>query len=204
MQFAGIIKSWNDERGYGFIEPTLGGEDIFVHVKAYRSRGLRPTVGQCVTFEVEVNANGKKRARRVEMVQPSRRRLHARTQGSSRRSGSSYVAIALFGLVYIIAAFIWHVPGWVASLHVVASIAAFLAYAIDKSAAASGARRIPENTLLMLGLAGGWPGAIVAQQMLRHKSIKQPFRSAFWATVIMNVLAFLLLVSPYWKAVFPA
>jgi uncharacterized membrane protein YsdA (DUF1294 family) len=105
---------------------------------------------------------------------------------------------------YLIAAFIGHVPGLVALLYVVASIAAFLAYAIDKSAATSGARRIPENTLLLLGLAGGWPGAIVAQQMLRHKSIKQPFRSAFWGTVILNVLAFLLLGSRYWKAVFPA
>lgn len=107
----------------------------------------------------------------------------------------SYLPIALFGLVFLIAASIWQVPGWVGLLYVVASIAAFLAYAIDKSAAASGAWRIPENTLLLLGLAGGWPGAIVAQRLLRHKSVKQPFRTLFWGTVIMNVIAFLALGS---------
>lgn len=204
MQFAGMIKSWNDERGFGFIAPTLGGEDIFVHVKAYRSRVSRPAVGQRVTFEVEVDAHGRKRARRVELAQPSRRRVHARTQPSSRGGAISYFAIALFALVFLMASFAWQVPGWVALLYIVASITAFLTYAIDKSAAASGAWRIPEQTLLLLGLAGGWPGAIVAQQVLRHKSIKQPFRSAFWGTVTINVLAFLLFGSRYWHTVLRA
>ena len=201
MQFAGMIKSWNDERGFGLIAPTLGGEDIFVHVKAYRSRTPRPAVGQRVTFEVEVNAHGRKRARRVELVQPSRQRVHARTRRSSRGGAISYLAIALFALVFLMASFAWQVPAWIALLYIVASITAFLTYAIDKSAAASGAWRIPEQTLLFLGLAGGWPGAIVAQQMLRHKSIKQPFRLAFWGTVIINVLAFLLFGSRYWRTV---
>jgi uncharacterized membrane protein YsdA (DUF1294 family) len=47
----------------------------------------------------------------------------------------------------------------------------------------------------MLGLIGGWPGAIVAQQLLRHKTSKASFRLAFWATVVLNIAAFLLLVS---------
>lgn len=195
MQFAGTIKSWNDARGFGFIEPTLGGEDIFVHVKAYHSRASRPVIGQRVTFEVEVNAEGKKRARRVELIRPSRPRMRAPAKRPLPGAAISYLAIALFGLVFLAAAFFWRVPGWVALLYVVASITAFLAYAIDKSAATSGAWRISENTLLLLGLAGGWPGAIVAQRLLRHKSVKQPFRTVFWSTVVMNVFAFLALGS---------
>jgi len=41
MRIEGVIKSWNDERGFGFIEPTQGGQEIFVHVKAFRTRAER-------------------------------------------------------------------------------------------------------------------------------------------------------------------
>ena len=50
-------------------------------------------------------------------------------------------------------------------------------FAWDKHTAIKGQWRIPEKTLLMLALAGGSPGAIVAQQRLRHKTRKQPFRA---------------------------
>lgn len=196
MQFAGTIKTWNDERGFGFIEPTLGGEDIFVHAKAYRSGAARPAIGQRVTFEVEANPDGRKRARQVELIQPARRRVRAAARRRPPPGGAlSYLAIALFGLVFLAAASFCQVPGWVGLLYLVASIVAFLAYAIDKSAATSGAWRISENTLLLLGLAGGWPGAIVAQRLLRHKSVKQPFRTAFWGTVLLNALAFMALAA---------
>jgi uncharacterized membrane protein YsdA (DUF1294 family) len=69
-------------------------------------------------------------------------------------------------------------------------------YAVDKSAARKGARRIPEKSLHLLSLAGGWPGALVAQQKLRHKSSKQAFRSVFWVTVLVNCGAFMWLLSP--------
>jgi uncharacterized membrane protein YsdA (DUF1294 family) len=63
---------------------------------------------------------------------------------------------------------------------------------------------VPESTLILLGLAGGWPGAIIAQQVLRHKSNKKDFRSAFWASVVLNVLAFVALCSPMVSLVFPS
>jgi len=55
----------------------------------------------------------------------------------------------------------------------------------------------------LLGLAGGWPGAIVAQQVLRHKSNKVSFRSAFWVTVMLNALVFLALSSPLFAMFLP-
>ena len=67
------------------------------------------------------------------------------------------------------------------------SLITFFAYAFDKVAAKDGAWRTKESTLHLLSLVGGWPGALIAQQKLRHKSKKQSFRSAFWFTVIMNV-----------------
>ena len=35
MQFTGTLKSWNDDRGFGFIEATHGGQEIFGHIKAF-------------------------------------------------------------------------------------------------------------------------------------------------------------------------
>lgn len=37
MRFEGTIKSWNDERGFGFIAPALGGDEVFIHIKAFTS-----------------------------------------------------------------------------------------------------------------------------------------------------------------------
>jgi len=47
---------------------------------------------------------------------------------------------------------------------------------------------------LLVGLVGGWPGAVVAQQLLRHKTKKLSFRTRFWVTVALNVIVFVLLV----------
>jgi uncharacterized membrane protein YsdA (DUF1294 family) len=72
------------------------------------------------------------------------------------------------------------------AVYLVASIAAVVVYAVDKSASQSGAWRTPERTLHILALIGGWPGALVAQRIFRHKSRKTSFRFAFWATVVLN------------------
>jgi len=77
-------------------------------------------------------------------------------------------------------------PLIIPALYIAASVAAGVAYAIDKSAAQSGAWRTRERTLHVLALLGGWPGALVAQRVLRHKSTKRSFQFAFWVTVALN------------------
>jgi uncharacterized membrane protein YsdA (DUF1294 family) len=59
--------------------------------------------------------------------------------------------------------------------------------AIDKTAAKDGAWRTKEGTMHWLSVPGGWPGAMIAQQTLRHKTRKQFFRLVFWITVSINV-----------------
>ncbi|WP_271311514.1 DUF1294 domain-containing protein [Yersinia intermedia] len=61
-------------------------------------------------------------------------------------------------------------------------------YGVDKMAARKAWRRVPESTLLMFGLVGGWPGAIVGQHVFRHKTQKQPFKTYFAISVILNIL----------------
>ena len=61
-----------------------------------------------------------------------------------------------------------------------------IVYAADKSAARRHEWRTPERTLHLLALVGGWPGALVAQTVFRHKSRKTSFRIVFWTTVALN------------------
>ncbi|MDO8959600.1 MAG: DUF1294 domain-containing protein [Rhodocyclaceae bacterium] len=196
MRIEGAVKTWNDERGFGFIEPRHGGQEIFLHIKAFVGRSGRPEVGQRVTFEVEMSPDGKKRAKRVEVVKEVRRNVRARNDNPAQWGTASYFAIPAFFVVFALTALIWKVPSWVAGLYLGASLVCFVFYAMDKSAATAESWRISEDTLLALGLVGGWPGAIVAQQVLRHKSNKASFRAKFWATVVANVLGFVVLSSP--------
>jgi uncharacterized membrane protein YsdA (DUF1294 family) len=79
------------------------------------------------------------------------------------------------------------------------SVVAFVVYRLDKSAAIQGKRRVPESTLHLLSLVGGWPGALVAQRLFRHKTTKKPFRVVFWLTVAANsaLLTWLVLAQPF-------
>lgn len=62
-------------------------------------------------------------------------------------------------------------------------------YGADKMAARRAMRRVPEATLLVFGLIGGWPGAIIGQQLFRHKTKKQPFKTYFIVSVIVSISA---------------
>lgn len=196
MRDDGVIRSWNDERGFGFIEPTLGGQEIFVHIKAFPRGATRPTVGQRVSFEVELGARGKKRARKVEAIRSTRASATARNNSPAQWGTATLFAIPAFLILYVASDFLWRPPTWFALVYVVVSVVTFLAYALDKSSARRGAWRTPESTLHILAVAGGWPGALLAQQFLRHKSVKAEFRSVFWVTVAVNIAAFVVLSSP--------
>ncbi|MBW4211041.1 DUF1294 domain-containing protein [Enterobacter asburiae] len=60
-------------------------------------------------------------------------------------------------------------------------------YGADKMAARKGMCRVPEATLLVFGLTGGWPGAIVGQQLFRHKTQKQPFKTYFFLSIVVSI-----------------
>jgi uncharacterized membrane protein YsdA (DUF1294 family) len=107
----------------------------------------------------------------------------------------SYFPILAFAAIYAAATFAWNVPPYVGLAYLGASTVCFAAYASDKAAARARAQRTPERTLLLLGLAGGWPGAVLAQQWLRHKSVKTSFRAKFWVTVCMNLAAFIFVAA---------
>lgn len=77
---------------------------------------------------------------------------------------------------------------FLAIAYVSMSVIVFIAYAIDKQAARRGGRRLRERTLHLLELAGGWPGALLAQRLLRHKTRDTRFLIVFWVIVIVHAL----------------
>ncbi|MCX4217252.1 DUF1294 domain-containing protein [Pseudomonas sp. MCal1] len=66
------------------------------------------------------------------------------------------------------------------------SVLAFFLYWADKRKARADAWRTPENILHAVELAGGWPGALIAQQVLRHKTRKVSFQVLFWVIVALH------------------
>ncbi len=93
-----------------------------------------------------------------------------------------------------------HLPQEILLTYLTMSVITYITYALDKSKAKRGTWRTPESTLHLLALFGGWPGAALAQQMLRHKSRKTEFRVTFYITVITNTAALSWLMSAHGEA----
>jgi len=110
-------------------------------------------------------------------------------------SALSWTVLCVFVAALAVAYFAADLPLWIPVLYLVMSVAAFAAYGVDKSAARAGRGRVSEQTLLAVGILGGWPGALIAQQVFRHKTRKRSFRRVFWFTVVINVAVLAGLVS---------
>jgi uncharacterized membrane protein YsdA (DUF1294 family)/cold shock CspA family protein len=179
----GVVSSWNDGRGFGFITPAGGGSRTFVHISAFPSGG-RPRVGLKVSYAESPDERGRPQATAVQYVGRAPRR---------RRRGAAPAAAvaAVFLLLVAVPAALGTVPIWLPVVYVALSAATLLVYRSDKSAAQAGGWRTPESTLHLLALLGGWPGALVARHLFRHKTTKQPFVTVFWLTVGVNCLALL-------------
>ena len=83
----------------------------------------------------------------------------------------------------------------IATLYLVMSLVTFIAYGVDKYAAIKGYWRIKENTLQLLSLVGGWPGAFVAQRLLRHKCSKSSFKRIYYLSLIINLSILYMVIS---------
>lgn len=192
MRFKGTLVEWNDDRGFGFIDPAEGGARVFCHISAFQERSGRPSVGKLITYELGSDGRGRPRAQQVRYAGKSAR--PARQPRSAPHLGRAVTLSALFGLslaaLWLGGYLNWIVPLW----YLAWSGVLFLAYGWDKSAAEGGHWRTQEATLNTMALIGGWPGGWIGQQAFRHKSRKVSFQIQFWTAVAINLGALTWLV----------
>ena len=82
----------------------------------------------------------------------------------------------------------------VLAVYATMSAITFVAYGIDKSFARRGKRRINETTLHLLALLGGWPGALLAMPLFRHKRRKTSFVAVLGLIMLVHALAITAIV----------
>lgn len=200
MREQGNVSIWKADKGFGFIKPARPGADVFFHIADFRSAsGMKPAVGLAVSYEV-IHVGGKgpramalrpvsEEARRSSGVaarrEPSTRRPRGGTAPASGAGAAVPLMLVYYGLMGT-TIFLGRMPLWVLGASFLVNVLTFFAYWLDKYRATQRAWRIPESTLHLWSLAGGWPGAFLAQQILRHKSVKAAFRGAYWVTVFAH------------------
>ena len=181
MRYQGKLCDWKEDKGFGFVTPNGGGQRAFVHIKSFSNRQRRPVSGEIVTYEIAFDPMGRAQAENIAYFgeQPQR------SESGKRSSAPLYIA-ALFFLFVTAAVALGKMPLTIPGFYLAASAVTFIAYGIDKSAAMNDRWRTKETTLHLFALACGWPGALAAQYMLRHKSKKTAFLTTFWGTVVLN------------------
>jgi len=206
----GKIVKWNDEKGYGFILPMGSKKNIFVHIKSFSDRTVRPAVDQNVIFSIEKNTKGQDAAINVSrstdnplknknsnirvtnnILKQNRHINKNSTRDDNIVSGIPmiYILIIICFSIYVLYFTIMGVlPPFVILVYLVMGILTYFIYSEDKAKAIDDEYRTSEQRLLSLSFFGGWMGALIAQHKFRHKTKKTSFQISFWTTVFFNVL----------------
>ena len=109
-----------------------------------------------------------------------------------RRSAARFLpyAVALAWAAAVAAAVSWdRLPAWAGWVLLGLSAVGFALHGWDKWRAKRGGRRVPEAGLHLVELLGGWPGALLARRLFRHKTAKVSYRVVFWVCAAANLAA---------------
>lgn len=121
MRYAGRLAKWNTERGFGFIVASDSGQDVFVHISAFPRDGRQPVVDEVLSFEVEPDGKGKKRAVRVRRAgSEAPARTPSSRQGTVRLSRAPKSASPMGKLIVVA---LLAAMGWVGYSHYAARLA---------------------------------------------------------------------------------
>ena len=214
MELQGHLKSWNDEKGFGFIRPEQGSEEVFAHISAMRG-ARRPVQGDRVLYLYERAKDGRLRATHIRLAaglsidEPAIRRKPPRSKSKTEKSAKpaaherrteairqpflKSICLFLLCLLPALGSIRLGAQGihWPLLAYGLGSLVAFVLYMHDKRSALISGWRTPEATLHLIELLGGWPGALIAQQVLRHKTRKLSFQTMFWLIVIGHQVVWL-------------
>jgi uncharacterized membrane protein YsdA (DUF1294 family)/cold shock CspA family protein len=186
----GKLVQWNGSKGFGFIQSEAG-ERVFVHISTLKRAGyFRPKAGDMVWFEQGSDAKGRVQAVNIA---PKKGGKPAVVSGAKKDliDYLMYGLLPLFLLMVLSSSARW----LLLAISAGSSALVFAMYWLDKRQAANGGWRVPEANLHLVSLCGGWPGAWLAQQTLRHKTQKTTFRVGFLASAMLCIVALGFLLS---------
>lgn len=201
--YEGIIKSWKIDKGFGFIQPNGGGKDIFIHIRDLKHTNYQPQTGDNVCFKVVADKDGKIRAYDAFIKGQEITRQQIRTKNFDKNQSKTHVKqedrLGMKGILLIAA-----LPFIASALliqqkqifypffvYLLMSLITFFVYAVDKTKAHKNEWRTPEQTIHLFELLGGWPGALITQRVIRHKTKKTSFQVIFWLIVIIHIAVWL-------------
>jgi uncharacterized membrane protein YsdA (DUF1294 family)/cold shock CspA family protein len=169
----GKIVVWNSARGFGWLE--CEGERLFVHLREFKGTDIEPALGVEFPFVVGTDVQG---------------RLCAKGVSATLVNGN----VKLRGWLLLVALLFWPIAGMTKLpvaicgpllQMIILSAVVFRLYAYDKRQAIHHAWRVPATIMHLGELAGGWPGAFIAQRILRHKSALKSYQSIFWGIILI-------------------
>ena len=202
MKFQGKVENWNDQKGYGFVEPNGGGKRTFVHINAFKNRHRRPIDGDIIVYTLVAEGDDKFKAEEIKFARDSVRTRPKSKSKSAIAFTEKLTLVFFIGLLALVV--VGSLPVIVIGLYSAISLVTFFAYASDKKAARNRGWRISQKKLHTLALFGGWPGALMAQNRLRHKSIKKEFKLVYRATILANLAGLLWIYSEQGNSIMPS
>ncbi len=195
----GTVSYWRDDKGFGFVT-TDRAERLFFHIRDFQQAPIRrPQQGDRLSFQLGFDKQQRSYACMLQLDElvaplPKSNQTTATDFYQIRHQAwcFRYLFFALLLVSLLAGSFVFTVP----LFYLEASLFTYWLYQIDKKLACSGQNsRLPEESLQMFSLIGGWPGALVAQKRLHHKVHKAPFQREFRFVIYGNSCFLLWLLS---------
>ena len=178
----GILTSWYDDKGYGFITPVGENQEIFIHISEFQER---PLLNDKLSFTLSKDKSSRDCA--LNAIQFDKAKLAFQTTKSNHITLLSFCIITIFYLILFYLTQNKIIEIYIIPYYLLISTLTFYIYAKDKDFSQDGNWRISEKTLHLLSIIGGWSGALIAQDKLKHKSSKKSFKLLFFITICFNI-----------------
>lgn len=181
MAISGVVSEWNDQKGYGFISVNDEPIRIVFHIGDLSGHSVRPKVQEKVTFTLAKDGRGNLRA--TDVHRPI-------------TFGFSFALVIWFITTFVASLYLLNYPTFMISYLLLISGTTYSLYALDKVVSNHSRWQIPESLFHLASVLGGWPGAVFAQSLLRHKPISPSFNACFWLSVFLSLTLYTWSLTP--------